>query len=186
MDSETKEPSRRAVLGIFAGACALVAAAPVYAKVPGFLRRAGDIRRIRMYSQRTGESIDTIYFANGRYIPEAMAEISLFMRDWRRNEVRAYDPANIDNLAAAIKLMETDEPYLMISGYRSPQTNRMLRGAASNSFHMRAMAADVRLKSRDVRTMRNAALKCGGGGVGYYGRSNFVHMDCGPIRRWNG
>lgn len=185
MNTEEFRPSRRAILGVFAGLCA-VAAAPVYARAPGYLRKSGDIRQISMYSQRTGESIKTIYYADGQYIPEAMTEISYFMRDWRQNEVRKYDPNNIDNLAASLSLMDTTEPYLMISGYRTHKTNSMLRGAASNSYHLRAMAADIRLKSRDVRTIQRAALKCGGGGVGYYGRSNFVHMDCGPIRTWNG
>ncbi len=185
MTSNGKNPSRRAVLGAFAGICA-VAAAPVYAKAPGFLRGAGDVRRIRMYSQRTGETVDAIYYADGRYIPESMSEISYFMRDWRQNEVRRYDPRNIDNLAAVGLLMDTREPYLLISGYRTQKTNRMLRGAASNSFHLKAMAADVRLKSRSVSQMSKAALQCNGGGVGYYGRSNFVHMDCGPVRTWKG
>ena len=139
-----------------------------------------------MYSQRTGESIDTIYYVDGKYIPEAIREISWFMRDWRQNKAVKYDPRNIDNLAAAIHLMDTKEPYLLISGYRTPQTNRMLRGASSNSYHMRAMAADVRLKSRTVRQMSGAAVKAQGGGVGYYGRSNFVHMDSGPVRTWTG
>jgi uncharacterized protein YcbK (DUF882 family) len=185
MDSEDFRPSRRAVLGAFAGFCA-VAAAPVYARVPGLLRGAGDVRRVRMYSQRTGESLDTVYFANGRYIPEVMSEISYFMRDWRQNEIRKYDPRNVDILAATLRMMETEEPYLLISGYRTPQTNRMLKGAASHSYHLKAMAADVRLKSRSVKQMAGAALACRGGGVGTYGRSNFVHMDCGPIRTWRG
>jgi uncharacterized protein YcbK (DUF882 family) len=185
MDNDDFRPSRRAVLGAFAGFCA-VAAAPVYGRAPGFLRGAGDIRRISMYSQRTGESVDTIYFANGRYVPEAMTEISYFMRDWRQNVVRTYDPRNIDILARTLQMMDTDEPYLMISGYRTPQTNRMLRGAASHSYHMKAMAADVRLKSRSVKHISGAAFACNGGGVGIYGRSNFVHMDCGPIRSWRG
>jgi hypothetical protein len=83
MDNDGFRPSRRAVLGAFAGICA-VAAAPVYANVPGFLRGAGDVRRIRMYSQRTGEALDTIYFADGRYVPEALSEISYFARDSAR------------------------------------------------------------------------------------------------------
>ncbi|MFQ8431760.1 YcbK family protein [Amaricoccus sp. W119] len=185
MNIDEIKPSRRAILGVFAGLCT-VAAAPVYARAPGLMRKAGKTRSISMYSQRTGESIKTIYHVDGKYIPEAMSEISYFMRDWRQNEVRAYDPNNIDNLAATLALMETSEPYLMISGYRTPRTNRMLRGAASNSYHMRAMAADIRLKSRDVRTIQRAALRCNGGGVGYYRRSNFVHIDCGPVRTWNG
>lgn len=185
MTNDEFRPSRRAVLGVFAGLCA-VAAAPAYARAPGFLRGAGDIRRIRMYSQRTGEAIDTIYFVDGKYVPEALTEISYFMRDWRQNQVMKYDAHNVDNLAATLGLMETDEPYLMISGYRTPQTNRMLRGAASHSYHLKAMAADVRLKGRSVRQISKAAFACNGGGVGIYNRSNFVHMDCGPVRSWHG
>jgi len=186
MDSEGFRPSRRAILGgAFAGIAALVAA-PVYAKVPGFLRQAGDIRRVRMYSQRTGESIDTIYYADGQYVPEAVQEISYFMRDWRENIMMKYDARNVDNLAATLRMMDTDEPYLMISGYRTPHTNSMLRGAASHSYHLRAMAADVRLRGRNVRQISGAAFACNGGGVGIYNRSNFVHMDCGPVRTWRG
>lgn len=185
MDNDDFRPSRRTVLGVFAGLCA-VAAAPVYAKAPGFLRGSGNIRRISMYSQRTGEAIDTVYYVDGRYIPEAISEISTFMRDWRQNQVMKYDPRNVDNLAATLGLMETSEPYLMISGYRTPQTNRMLKGAASHSYHLKAMAADVRLKSRSVKQISGAAFACNGGGVGIYNRSNFVHMDCGPVRSWRG
>ena len=106
MDNDDFRPSRREVLGVFAGFCA-VAAAPVYAKAPGFLRNAGDIRRLRMYSQRTGESVDTIYFVNGRYVPEAMTEISYFMRDWRQNVVKTYDPRNVDILATTLRIRGT-------------------------------------------------------------------------------
>ncbi len=185
MDNDQFRPSRRAILGVFAGMCA-VAAAPVYAKAPGLLRGSGDVRRVRMYSQRTGESLDTVYYVNGRYVPESITEISYFMRDWRENQVMKYDPHNVDNLAATLRLMDTTEPYLLISGYRTQKTNRMLKGAASHSYHLKAMAADVRLKSRSVRQISDAAFACNGGGVGIYNRSNFVHMDCGPVRSWHG
>lgn len=185
MKSEEYRPSRRTILGIFAGLCT-VAAAPVYARAPGFLRRSGDIRQVKMYSQRTGESVNTIYYANGRYISEAMKEITYFMRDWRQNAMMNYDPENVDIIAATQKMLETEEPYLLISGFRTQKTNNMLRGAASNSYHMKAMAADVRLKSRSVKQIAGAALACNAGGVGTYYRSNFVHMDCGPVRTWRG
>lgn len=185
MDNQGFRPTRRSVLGVFA-AIGTVAAAPTHAMIPGFLRRSGDVRRIRMYSQRTGESLDAIYYVDGKYIPEVLGEITHFMRDWRRNEAMQYDPRNVDILAAMQKLMDTEEPYLMISGYRTQQTNRMLRGAATDSYHMRAMAADIRLRSRNVRQISGAASACKGGGVGVYGRSNFVHVDCGPIRTWRG
>jgi uncharacterized protein YcbK (DUF882 family) len=165
-----------------------VAAAPVYANAPGLLRNAGDIRRIRLVNQRTGEAVDTVYWIEGEYIPEAMNEITFFMRDWRENQIKAYDPRTIDVLAAAHNKLETSEPYLVISGYRSKATNEMLRhrrrGVAPNSYHMKAMAADVKLRSRSVGQMFAAAASCDAGGVGRYSRSNFVHMDCGPVRTW--
>jgi uncharacterized protein YcbK (DUF882 family) len=185
MSRDDINASRRTFLGVLAGACA-VAAAPAYANAPGFLRGAGNMRRIRMRNARTGEALDTVYFADGRYIPEAMTEISFFMRDWRQNVVRQYHPSNIDIMATTLRMLDTSEPYLVISGYRTPQTNRMLRGAARESYHMRAMAADVRLQSRDVSQITRAAVACRAGGVGTYSRSNFVHMDCGPVRSWRG
>ncbi len=186
MSMDEIQPSRRAFLGAAIAGLAAVAAAPVYARAPGLLRGAGDIRRVRMYSQRTGESVDTVYYANGDYISEAVDEISRFMRDWRQNEVRRYDPRNVDVLASTLRMMDTTEPYLVISGYRTPKTNRMLKGAAKDSYHMKAMAADVRLKGRSVKNISGAALKLSGGGVGVYHRSNFVHMDSGPVRTWRG
>ncbi len=178
--------SRRGVMGIFAATT--VVAAPVMANAFGFLRGAGDMRRIRMYSGRTGESIDTVYWVDGKYVREALNEVNIFMRDWRTGEVIGVDPRTIDVAAASHRLLQTNEPYMMLSGYRSPRTNAMLRrssgGVARNSLHMVGKAADLRLKSRSVGQMYNAAVSCRAGGVGKYSRSNFVHMDCGPVRNW--
>jgi len=180
--------SRRGLLGAFA-ATALVAA-PTCSNAFGFLRGAGDIRRVRMYSGRTGESLDTIYWIEGDYIKEAMAEINHFMRDWRTDGTKQIDPRTIDIMAASHRLMDVTEPYMMLSGYRSPQTNAMLRsksrGVARNSLHVMGQAADLRLKCRSIPQMAKAAQACNSGGVGTYMRSNFVHMDCGPIRTWRG
>lgn len=179
--------SRRGLLGI-ASAFVAVSAAPVLARAPGLLRGAGDIRRISMRNARTGESLDSIYWLEGEYIPEVLDEINFFMRDWRQNELIAYDPRNIDIMAAAHRLMDTTEDYLVISGYRSRATNEMLRrrrrGVAKNSYHIKGMAADVKMKSRTVSQIYHAARSCMAGGVGKYTRSNFVHMDCGPVRTW--
>jgi uncharacterized protein YcbK (DUF882 family) len=141
--------TRRKLLGLAAGFSA-VAAAPVFSAAPALARGAGEFRRIRMHNARTGESMDTIYWLEGEYIPEAMNEISFFMRDWRENELIAFDPRTIDIMSAAHNMMETTEPYLVISGYRSRKTNNMLRrrnrGVASNSYHVKGMAADLRLR----------------------------------------
>jgi len=185
-DSKSMLLTRRGVLKAFAATT--VTAAPVMANAAGFLRGAGDIRRIRLYSGRTGESIDTIYWVEGKYITEALKEINYFMRDWRTNQVKGMDRRNFDIMAAAHNLMDASEPYALLSGYRSPQTNAMLRsrsrGVAKNSLHMQGQAADLRLSSRSVGQMARAAAACSAGGVGSYSRSNFVHMDCGPIRTW--
>lgn len=184
----TIDISRRGLLGIFAATT--VAAAPVSANAFGILRGAGDLRRISMYNGRTGESLDTVYWVDGKYIREALNEINYFMRDWRTGQIKGIDPRTIDIAAASHRLLRTNEPYMMLSGYRSPKTNAMLRsrssGVARNSLHMQGKAADLRLKSRSVSQMYKAAIACNGGGVGKYSRSNFVHMDCGPIRHWGG
>lgn len=178
--------TRRALLGAFAATA--VTAAPSYTAAAGFLRGAGDIRKLHMYSARTGESINMIYWLEGNYIPEACAEINHFMRDWRSNDVKAIDTRTIDIMAAAHNLMDVTEPYLLVSGYRCPATNAMLRarssGVAKNSRHLLGQAADLRLASRSVNQMAQAALRCHAGGVGRYSGSNFVHMDCGPVRSW--
>lgn len=178
--------SRRNILRIFAATT--VVAAPTYANAFGLMRRAGDVRRIRMYSGQSGEAVDTVYWVDGEYIPDAFHEISHFMRDWRHNEVKAVDPRTIDIATAAHRLMDTDEPYTMLSGYRNPATNawlsRHMKGVAKHSLHMKAEAVDLRLKSRSVAQMSRAAKACRSGGVGTYTHSNFVHMDCGPVRTW--
>ena len=167
-----------------------VVAAPTYANAFGLLRGAGDIRRVRMYSGRTGESVDTIYWIDGDYIPEALKEVSYFMRDWRTGQIKNIDTRTLDIMVAAHHLLDVTEPYTLLSGYRSPETNAMLRrssrNVARNSLHMQGQAADLRLSSRNVTQMARAASACAAGGVGKYPRSNFVHMDCGPIRTWAG
>ena len=180
--------TRRGLLGAFAAT--MVMAAPTLSNAFGVMRGAGDIRRVRMYSGRTGESLDTIYWIEGEYIPEVLKEINHFMRDWRNDETIKIDPRNVDIMAASHRLLDVSEPFMLLSGYRSPQTNAMLRsrssGVARNSLHMKGQAADLRLKSRSVGQMAKAAASCNSGGVGKYSRSNFVHMDCGPVRLWGG
>jgi len=180
--------SRRALLGAFAATA--VTAAPTFANATGFLRGGGDIRRIRMYSGRTGERIDMVYWIEGNNIRDAMGEVNHFMRDWRADDVKAIDTRTVDIMAAAHNLMDANEPYMLLSGYRSPKTNQMLRsrsrGVARNSLHVKGQAADLRLGSRTVTQMARAAMACNAGGVGKYSRSNFVHMDCGQVRSWGG
>lgn len=179
--------TRRGALGALGAAamCAAPGGAGAFLFLGG---NSGDIRRIRMVSERTGESIDAVYWIEGDYIPEALKEITHFMRDWRDGTTRVIDTRTIDILAATQKLLDTSEPFTLISGYRSPETNRMLRrrygGVARNSRHIKGEAADVRLRTRSVKQIHWAARQCNGGGIGRYSRSNFVHLDCGPVRSW--
>lgn len=178
--------TRRGILGAFAAT--VVTAAPTYSNAAGFLRGGGDIRRIKMYSGRTGERIDMIYWIEGKYIKDAVKEVNYFMRDWRTNDVYNIDLRTVDIMAAAHNLLDADQPYMLLSGYRSPKTNAMLRarsgGVAKKSLHMRGQAADLRLSGRSVQQVAKAAAVCRGGGVGRYSGSNFVHMDCGTVRTW--
>ena len=182
----TSSITRRGLLKAFAATA--VTAAPTYSNAAGFLRGGGDIRRLNMYSGRTGESIDTIYWIDGNYIPQAMTEVDRFFRDWRSGQIHQIDTRAIDIVAATQNLLDTKNPYILISGFRSQQTNSMLRynssGVARNSLHLQGQAADLRMQGRSVDQMARAAASCSAGGVGSYTGSNFVHMDCGAIRNW--
>ena len=186
--TENNHFSRRFILGAFAAST--FAGAPTFSKAAGFLKGAGDIRSLNMISRRTGERFRGVYCIDNKYIPEVLEEINFVMRDWRRNEIKTIDKRTIDIIAASHNLLNTDEPYTLLSGYRSAKTNAMLRrrsrSVARHSLHMTGQAADVRLSSRSVKQVYKAAAKCSGGGVGRYYRSGFVHIDCGPLRTWRG
>jgi uncharacterized protein YcbK (DUF882 family) len=185
-DATSLKLTRRAILGAFAATA--VTAAPFFPGVTAYARGAGDIRKVNFYSGRTGESVNIVYWIDGQYVPESLAEISHFFRDWRNNAVHAVDTRTIDFLAATHNMLRVNEPYMLLSGYRSPQTNAMLRARSRNvakdSLHLRGQAADVRLRSRTVGQIAQAAMACNAGGVGRYSRSDFVHFDCGAVRSW--
>jgi uncharacterized protein YcbK (DUF882 family) len=174
---------RRRFLGI-AGAAAFVGfAAP--AEAASFLRRP---RQLAFDNLHTGERLKTVYWENGRYLPEAMHDINWLLRDFRADLVHPIDHRLLDLLTALHGRLDTREPFEVISGYRSPQTNAMLRattdGVAQNSLHMQGMAIDIRVPGRHLRYLRNAALQLRRGGVGYYPHSDFVHVDTGRVRTW--
>ena len=186
LSKKNQHISRRSLLGVFGAS--VVSAAPVFTNAAGFIKGAGDIRKLKIISHKTGERLDTIYWIDGGYIPEALHEIDVLMRDWRRNEVKPIDLRTIDILAASHSMLDTAEPFRLMSGYRSAKTNAMLRrqsrSVSKNSLHITGQAADVRLGTRSVRQLAKAAQTCKSGGVGKYSRSNFVHLDCGPVRLW--
>ncbi len=147
-----------------------------------------DPRRLRFYNLHTDERLDAEYFANGRYVPDALASINHILRDYRRNEVKAIDPRLLDLLHALNGRLDTPAPFDVISGYRSPLTNAMLHarseGVAAHSLHIDGKAIDIRVPGRDLATLHRTALAMRAGGVGYYPRSDFVHVDVGRVRQW--
>lgn len=183
----TRILSRRSVL---LGLSATILFPAPAAQAAGYIRQPTltSVRRLWMYSAHTGEHINTTYWTDGSYIADAVEEINHFFRDWRTDDVKSIDLRTLDILAATHHILDVHEPYLLISGYRSPKTNAMLqtrsKGVAKNSLHLKGQAADVRLSSRSVSQIGRAASSCRAGGVGRYFRSNFVHVDCGPVRSW--
>ena len=108
--------NRRGLLFKMASATTILAAAPVYSKAPGFIRGAGDVRKIRFRNFNTGEFINSVYWIEGSYVSEALKEVNYFMRDWRQNKVKSYDPANLDILSATQGLLDSSEPFYLLSG----------------------------------------------------------------------
>jgi uncharacterized protein YcbK (DUF882 family) len=145
-------------------------------------------RSLKFYNLHTGESLKTTYWENGSYVPEELDRVNYILRDFRANEVKPIDPALLDLLVRAQRRLGTSQPYQVISGYRSPLTNAMLHanseGVAVHSLHIDGKAIDISVPGRSLAQVRGAALALQGGGVGYYPRSGFVHMDTGRVRFW--
>lgn len=144
--------------------------------------------RIAFRHSHTGESFSGVYRVGNKYLPEAFERLSYVMRDFRTSEVFPMDPRVIDILSVIHRKMGATESYEALSGYRSPRTNSMLRhetrGVASNSFHMYGQAVDIRIPGHSSDKIRKMAKSLEAGGVGYYPRSNFVHIDTGKVRSW--
>ena len=177
---------RRDLLSLGAAAGLTAIAAPAWAQ----RFDVWEPRRAILDNLHTGEKFNDVYYANGSYLPDALAEATRVMRDWRTGEERFIDPGLFDALNAISGKLETNQPFQIISGYRSPRTNAMLharsKGVAENSQHTVGKAIDVRVPGVELRNLRNAALSLGAGGVGFYPVSNFVHVDTGRVRQWQG
>lgn len=173
----------------FLKAASLVAAGAMFG--PNLAKAAMTRDRIfTAYNPNTGEMVRTVYWIPGEgYIQDSIAQISRFMRDHHNGNVKDIDPKLVDQLYAMQMKLEPTEPMHVICGYRSPSTNARLRrrsrGVAKNSYHIRGKAADIRVPGRGTREMYRAALDMQAGGVGYYPRSRFIHMDSGPVRTWS-
>jgi len=148
------------------------------------------LKRITLKNLHTPESLDIAFRHGEAYVPDALAAIQVLLRDYRTGEQHPIDPALLDYLYDVAQTVGVAPVFSVISGYRSPQTNAMLHersgGVASHSLHMEGRAIDVRLAGVDCADLVDKALGMRCGGVGYYRRSNFVHLDTGRFRTWRG
>ena len=183
LDVGTGFPSRRLFLRGMAGALAVAAVAP--ARLLAGLREE---RLLSFVNTHTYERLTVPYFADGAYLPEGLSTLSSFLRDFRTGDEHPIDPALYDILNDLRLATRTKSPFQVISGYRSPRTNAMLRecgrGVAKGSLHLQGRAIDVRLADVDSAALRDAAVELQRGGVGYYRGPDFVHVDTGRVRRW--
>ena len=174
---------KRTLLGL-----ALVGLAATATVTPPSDVRAADARQLSFYHTHTHLSLDVVYYENGEYVDSALDEINRFLKDFRTGDMAEMDPKLLDILYDVRNELHSDATYEVISAYRSPKTNEMLRGNSSgvarNSQHLLGNAIDVRLRGVRIEKLRDTALDMKRGGVGYYQQSDFVHMDTGRVRRW--
>lgn len=152
--------------------------------------QANTERILAFHNLHTGERLQTVYWQHGAYVEQALTDINFILRDHRTSDVIAIDTGLLDLLHALQQKLNTEQPFHIISGYRSPKTNALLRrrgrGVAKKSMHMKGQALDLRVPKRSTKAIHRAALALRLGGVGYYPNSGFVHVDTGRVRQWRG
>jgi len=145
-------------------------------------------RKLSLHNLHTGESVNATYWAEGQYQTSELQAIDRVLRDHRTGDINGIDHDLLDLLNILHHKMDGRRAFHVISGYRSPKTNAMLHkntaGVAKKSLHMQGKAIDIRLPGRQLSELRSAALKLHAGGVGYYPKSDFIHVDTGHVRHW--
>ncbi len=193
-DRKAPEIGRRGFLTFAAAALttfaapALVTGAPAQAAPLSGAPLVGGVRRIALHNINTNERFDGVYWADGAYRADALKRLDVLLRDHRAKQVCRFDPRLFDALARVHQTLDSDEPFRVVCGFRSRRTNAMARrrsrGVAKESYHTRGMAVDVMLPDVELKAIAEVAKGLGAGGVGYYPRSGFVHIDVGPVRTW--
>lgn len=187
--SEDQGLSRRRFLGLGAVAAA-ASVLPAKALAAPVAKSSAPERVLSFFNTHTGERLQASYCCGGVYQPNVLEQVNFILRDFRANEIRPIDPKLLDLLYELGGVLHTDQPYHVISGYRSPLTNSMLRtrgshtGVASGSLHMVGKAIDIRMPGVKLAHLHAAAMSLKLGGVGYYPSSDFVHVDTGRVRYW--
>jgi uncharacterized protein YcbK (DUF882 family) len=154
-----------------------------------YSRRAGSPEKsLAIYNAHTGEKLKRTYWFRGKYLPDALRDINRILRDHHSDEIRPIDPDLLDLLHSLGQQIGADEPFHVISGYRSPVTNAILRQynrrVAEHSLHIEGKAVDIKIPRHSLAAAWRAAVALRSGGVGYYPYANFIHVDTGPVRYW--
>jgi len=180
---DIQNPARRRVIQTLLATGAALATPVLQASLHSASNRSLAFRNLH-----TGETLRTTYWAEGRYLDDELKDVNQVLRDHRSGEAYPMDPRLLDLLHALQHTVGIGGAFHIISGYRSPQTNRKLQaqssGVAKRSLHMQGKAMDIRLPGCKLKHLRDAALSLKAGGVGYYARSDFIHVDTGRVRRW--
>ena len=150
---------------------------------------SSEVRSLALFNPRTKEGYNGIYWQNGEYVASALENVNYIMRDIRTDDVKQIDKDLLDLIYKISLKLKTDGPFHILSGYRSQKTNSLLfehdENAAKNSFHTKGQAVDIRLPGKRTSLLRRAAFELSEGGIGYYPRKRFVHIDVGPVRYWS-
>jgi uncharacterized protein YcbK (DUF882 family) len=158
-----------------------------FAALDGIARKE---RSLSLFNPYTKERFEGNYWCDGEYIPNALNDINHLMRDIRTNDIKLIDTHLLDLIFSISAKLQSKTPFRVISGYRCPETNSLLRkcgsGAAKRSYHIKGQAVDIRLPGYKTSVLRRAAYELQIGGVGYYPKRRFVHIDVGPVRYWTG
>ena len=180
---DIQHPARRRFIQTLLGTGAVLATPVLQAS----LQRAPE-RSLAFRNLHTGETLRSTYWAQGGYLKDELKGVNQVLRDHRSGEVYPMDPKLLDLLYLLQQTTGISGAFHIISGYRSPKTNQKLRtksgGVAKRSLHMQGKAIDIRLPGCDLKHLKDAALSLKAGGVGYYAKSDFIHVDTGRVRRW--
>jgi uncharacterized protein YcbK (DUF882 family) len=145
-------------------------------------------KTLALYNAHTNEHLNAVFWSEGRYVNNALEEINYFLRDYRTGAIKPINKQLLNLISTMSAIIGTEYRFNVISGYRSPETNRLLRkkskGVAKNSYHMFGKAIDIRVPGFSLSKLREIAVYLQSGGVGYYPKSNFIHIDSGPVRCW--
>lgn len=168
--------------------CLLAIVAMLLSSIAAADLATSEARSLSFYNLHTEEKLNVVYWQNDQYQAEALSAINRVLRDHRNDKQTPIDPQLLELLFLLQQKVQSKQPFHVISGYRSPASNELLRksssGVARKSFHTLGMAIDIRLPDIELDVLHDAAIELNGGGVGYYPESDFIHLDSGPVRQW--